>query len=170
MITIGIDPDTHYTSLVILDDCKVVWSYVIDVPKTLSGKASLYATLNGIPGMVTETPDVAVDRIAIEGMQVYKDAPEKANSLIPLAFIGGGIAYALQKRWPDAALVVPKPAEWKGQIPKKIHHKRILARLNAPLSSVVAKKHLSHVTDAAGLALWVQTPQALLMSDQRLGR
>lgn len=51
-----------------------------------------------------------------------------ANDLIELAASGADTARALAGPYPVRAV---KPRDWKGQIPKPIHHGRVLARLDA---------------------------------------
>ena len=163
MITIGIDPDTHHTSLVILDGTRVKWAHVLTVPRKLTGKAAVYATIQAAMRLPDTLPDVKVDMIVVEAMQVYGDAPEKANSLLPLSTIGGAVMAILSNKYPNAGICLPKPPEWKGQVPKKIHHKRILKALeNAEALTS------SHLIDAGGLAQWGQTTKAHTLSDLRL--
>lgn len=48
------------------------------------------------------------------------------------------------------------PQQWKGQVPKKVHHPRITAALMPHERGVLPKKKgaLVHVLDAVGIGLW----------------
>lgn len=100
---------------------------------------------------------VGVDRAVIELPQVYRAARSKGdpNDLIDLAVTVGRYVQILESRAIKVVLV--KPRDWKGQVPKEVHHKRILARLSteevARLPKLAASK-VHNMLDAVGLALW----------------
>lgn len=98
--------------------------------------------------------------LVIEVPQVYRAAMSKGNpnDLIKVAIEVG--------RWIERARIVGAdvievhPATWKGQIPKEVHHARILrelrpeelARLGGCMALPESKRH--NAMDAVGLALW----------------
>ena len=79
---------------------------------------------------------VQVTRLAIELPQVYHDEIETdQNDLIDLAAVVGEVCRAFL----EAVAVVYLPAEWKGQVPKKIVHERMWKRLSPEEVAVVPK-------------------------------
>jgi hypothetical protein len=48
------------------------------------------------------------------------------------------------------------PSEWKGQVPKTVHHPRILTRLTDEERAVIpeGKTARKHILDAVGIGLW----------------
>ena len=49
--------------------------------------------------------------------------------------------------------ILVKPAEWKGQVPKKIMNERVLSKLSAQERAIVKDNH--NAIDAVGLGLHV---------------
>jgi hypothetical protein len=98
--------------------------------------------------------------VVIELPQIYRASRSKGdpNGLITLAVMVG--RYVERAKAQGAAEVtLVKPAEWKGQTPKKVHNQRVLAKLSAEelrvLSTSGIKAKLEHnVIDAIGLGLW----------------
>lgn len=90
-----------------------------------------------------------VDVLVCEVPQVYPRSKADPNDLIKLALLAGGLVgqtVAVHK-------VLVKPREWKGQVPKKIHNARTLAKLTP--SELKLCGGLSHdEIDAVGLGLW----------------
>lgn len=97
--------------------------------------------------------------VVCELPQVYRNAQSKGdpNDLIKVAVEVG--------QWKERALrygcpwTEVKPAYWKGQVPKPVHHARILRTLNERERAYVegiklpaSKMH--NVMDAIGLGLW----------------
>src|SRR6185312_16842694 len=67
--------------------------------------------------------------VLIECPQVYRHHLSKGdpNDLIKLAVGVGRYAEFFENRGAKVALVLP--AEWKGQIPKEVHHARVMSAL-----------------------------------------
>lgn len=100
---------------------------------------------------------VSVDILVIEWPQVYRATRSKGdpNDLLAVAGVAGGVlsqVTALQRT------LTPKPAEWKGQVPKEIHNARVLARLDDAERALVdgagPASLLNNAIDAVGLGLW----------------
>jgi len=62
----------------------------------------------------------------------------------------------MARKYDKSRVLCPIPSDWKGSVPKSIHHKRILARLRVSEEALahIPKGQQQHVIDAAGLALW----------------
>lgn len=126
-----------------------------------------------------------VTRIVVEGQRHYgmhSDTPP--NDLIMLALSAGAWLHAAIAAYGtspgrdgaprDIEACVVAPGDWKGQVPKTMHHVRIASKLNFNLErSMTKKEHLipiwpkdtivvgnisparaHHTLDACGLALW----------------
>lgn len=94
------------------------------------------------------------DSLAIEVPQIYKVRRTDANDLIDVALVAG----AWISRYKHVQIF--RPAEWKGQAPKKIVHERIRERLSEGEREVLDRdlrsvpKSLQHnALDAVGIGL-----------------
>jgi hypothetical protein len=79
-------------------------------------------------------------------MQVYPSRKINAADLIEVAILSG-IFLAAFFHYGKPELYMPTPAQWKGQVPKRIHNERI-----RKLTGTEETNH--NVLDAIGLALW----------------
>ncbi len=115
------------------------------IPKRAAMTADAVFTEFGIP-----------ERLVIEWPQVYRlggRAGADPNDLLGLAAVAG----ALCVRACDPVVNTYKPAEWKGQVPKEVHHARILRFLSDTEKKAIpklAKSKLHNVLDAIGLGLF----------------
>ena len=98
------------------------------------------------------------DAVAHEQMQVYRASLQKGdpNDLLELAGVCGWVAALVGT---DCKVTPYLPRQWKGQIPKDVHAKRILGRLNPNEAQVLKAekipKSLEHnVIDAIGIGLY----------------
>lgn len=101
------------------------------------------------------TPTPEFDVGVFEVPQVYRLSRQKGdpNDLISLAGVVGSVSASM----PCFKRIGVHPAQWKGQVPKAIHHKRIVSSLSAneKKSIQLPSKSLQHnVWDAIGLAQW----------------
>jgi hypothetical protein len=111
-------------------------------------------------------PNHNIDRAVIEKPQVYRRALSKGdpNDLITLAVQVGRYAERLEHGGARVDLVTP--AEWKGQVPKDVHHQRIRKELTGRESDAVdlagaPSRKLHNVLDAVGLGLWLLKKEGL---------
>ena len=106
-------------------------------------------------GILQATPGVPL-MLVIEWPQIYhKWSKGDNNDLLPLAAIAGN----LMSHFPWAKTQLPKPAQWKGQVPKDVHNARVLKRLSVDETRLVAaarvaKSKAHNMIDAIGLGLW----------------
>ncbi len=105
-------------------------------------------------------------RAFVPGATVVVEIPESrggrtratTDDLIKLALRAGeasGFARAAL-----CIVVQVKPSEWKGSVPKAIHHKRILAQLDDAERAIVAGA-TKDVLDAVGLGIWYLTSHGI---------
>lgn len=130
--------------------------------------------LDGMPASAARP-----DTIAVERPVCYPRSKTPPNDIVDLAWDAAVLAgwLTLGGTYPGRELVVLRPAEWKGQVSKPIHHSRIWRVLTAgeralfPAATEAkiedAKKALAHgrtpsyrwstsdLLDAAGLGLFV---------------
>jgi hypothetical protein len=104
-----------------------------------------------------ETPFVG--DVYIELPQVYARQKKRAdpNDLITLAVRIGQLKERAERKSLTVRLI--KPAEWKGQTPKEIHNRRVLAAMQPSEVEVfkelkVAQSLKHNVLDAIGIGLW----------------
>ncbi len=104
-------------------------------------------------------PHGAIHELAIEMPKVYPRGSQRAekagtdpNDLLHLAAVVGSICAAFA----SAETTVYLPAEWKGQVPKKIHGERAIARLTPEELKTIPKlaaSRLHNVLDGIALGL-----------------
>lgn len=119
----------------------------------------LYSTdlHNGLGDYRVAEVSFQLGHVVCEIPQVYRGSRVSTQSLTTLAFRAG---YLVGLMRPSKQHLV-KPAQWKGQIPKDIHHEQILRQLETPellvldqcLQNIPKSKH-HNVYDAVGLGLW----------------
>lgn len=151
---VGIDPGTRETGWAFIDDD----GRLLQCGVILAG--GLEQMLSIVDACLRKYALFAATAVAIERPQLYgvhdRSDPNKIGQLLLVA----GRASAA---FPGTRLRLPYPAMWKGQVPKHVHHTRVLRRLDpisefrlsSDLKSVApGKRH--NVLDALGLALWVK--------------
>lgn len=98
------------------------------------------------------------DTTVIEKPQVYRALRSKGdpNDLIDVAVIVGELKRQAKLRTPPSRIETPKPAEWKRQVDKAIHHRRIMKVLTDDERRIVPqlpKKVHHNMVDAIGIGL-----------------
>jgi hypothetical protein len=137
MKVLGIDPGLRATGVAIWDGKRMVAKTIRPKGRDLQGR---------IQQLLNRMPLIAVKVAVIEKPQVYQGALQKGdpNDLIDLAILVGAVYGQLLA---DHVLL-PTPAQWKGQAPKPVHHERIRKRV--PGLGRCSKDAL----DAVGLCLY----------------
>lgn len=103
---------------------------------------------------------VPADHVIIEMPQFYRASQSKGDPN-DLAKVAVGVGKYLA-RYEDmgATTATVLPADWKGQVPKGVHHPRILAKLTPEEQAVVHAaglkwgKAVHNTMDAVGLGQW----------------
>ena len=130
MKVLGIDPDSHNAGIALNDNGTITHVGVLKINKHKSGFASLKQLAQVAPWYLGQFPPVEV--IAIESQEITTTWSVKVsgNSIIQLARACGIILQAALLNNEDSCRVVSTlPKDWKGQVPKRISHMRILDRL-----------------------------------------
>jgi hypothetical protein len=104
------------------------------------GEAEIMAPLEG-------------ERVIIERPTIYPKMRVPPNDILTLAIRVGRYQEWYESQGARVTLVEPRT--WKGQVPKPIHHKRILAKLfTNELRALGEYRTQIDVLDAVGLGLW----------------
>jgi len=88
----------------------------------------------------------------IEFPQVHRDTPNP-NDIIKLSAACGAYSSILQAAGFTVQWISPR--EWKGNVPKPIMFKRILAKVREEEYSKIDKPKNHNVIDAVGIGLWL---------------
>lgn len=98
-----------------------------------------------IQEIVRHMPRIPWDLIVIEMPQIYQGYKQEGdpNDLLRLSLLVGALIVSL-----DGEILLPLPSQWKGQVPKEIHHRRIRARVPG------LGRQSKDAMDAVGLALY----------------
>ena len=181
---LGIDPDLHHTGLAIVEvgptgQRSVAWVGIARVPLRFKGEAAVTAmsvSLRTSRDVMTDAGDNvaawgahAWHYAVVEGQEIYQGSAVKVSDLLNLAQVAGAAAGVF------GATRIPRPKDWKGQVPKHIHQHRTCRALSwaaglrggkepyvvpifaggAPAGADSLKDgDWKHVMDAIGLALW----------------
>lgn len=94
------------------------------------------------------SPDISV--LVCEQMQVYNERRQNADDLLELTGVLGALAW----RFKGAKKFGYKPAEWKGQLPKRVMKARLEDRLTSEELDRVAKKCTHDAWDAIGIGAY----------------
>ena len=105
-------------------------------------------TVDALPRLTSEVT-------VVEHPVAYPRSSVNPNGLIKLGIMAGAAA----KAFDAIEIMMPTPREWKGQTPKAIHNKRVLAKLTLKELKIhnkadVPKSLVHNMTDAVGLGLW----------------
>lgn len=167
MISLGIDPDTAFTGMALVDHDKVL---AIGGTSSPSGFMSMCQRIRfhiRQAMLITGRIDVVV----VEGQQVYRKGRVDANGLLKVAMVTGAALGATEG---CDRVFCPKPREWKGNRPKGVDQKATLRHYGwafkdlgperpplwevpaglAEFGDPIPLKHKKEVADAMGLALW----------------
>ena len=165
---IGIDPDTKNTAVALVDiGGRVEKLGIVKAPGYLEMLAELPAQLS----QFVEGSQIV--GAVVEGQEINYRFTKRPNDIVKLAQVAGGCAAVLSGLLPEVPRVaIPVPKRWKGNVPKQIHHGRILRRQGwgyekagtkesgycVPTDSPFrfGKTEWKHLVDAIGLACWAK--------------
>lgn len=137
---LAVDPGKHA--------CGVAWFHE---GKLLSAK---YVKSEDLPNEISHLAGV-VTELHLERQYLTKNHP-RPGDIVDLAFAAGVVKGLVQAHWSYAKIVEHLPVQWKGNVPKPIMAKRILAKLDpnevARIQRVGYKDH--NTLDAIGIGLF----------------
>lgn len=177
---IGVDPDLHSTAWAMIDDRGYLGALRVDrVKEGKNGFKGLEAALLMCLEIQKHTKliwSLGQHATAVESQEIYLDGPNKTpnpRSLLHLANVSGA-AIACSN---SLSSYLVRAQEWKGSLPKRIHHARIFKRLgwaykitthtnekerygypvcDLPESLTYKKGDWKHLADAIGLAFFAR--------------
>lgn len=170
----GIDPDLHHTGIAVVDElCRVIGVECVVLGSKHTGEEAVILMSRAIGAVIGMIRDHSpgVNNVVVEGQTISFRQTADPDSIIKLAHVTGACVGAANELL-ECHLRIPKPREWKGQVPKQVHQQRTLNYLGwtyelhgspknayaSPVDPPVGKKlkatHWKHVVDAIGLALW----------------
>ncbi len=131
---VAIDPGKHASGIAVFSNSLLTAAYY-------TNDTSVLSWVDPFTPVIVEIP------------QVYVVSKGDPNDLIALAFAAGRIT----RMFSDAQTV--RPAQWKGQLPKEVHHRRVTkalvdAEVQVIARSGAAKSKVHNVMDAVALGLW----------------
>lgn len=166
-VALGIDPDCHNCAYAFCTVDRVLRVGVVALRRSVVRDQAppamarlLVAAFQTFGQQYRSGPDFAV----VEGQEIYLGGKHGAtpDSILRLAQVAGAACAAISVAWPGVVVRLPRPKMWKGQVPKNIHQRRILAHYRLPATGPwdiqggekITKTTISHVVDAIGLARW----------------
>lgn len=146
------------------DDGTLVTARAVDVPGKSPGFAASLERANAMGSQIGQLafllakafPDRRVDRVIIEYPRIYKAGPAAklpGDDLLVLSASAMAAWVNLSAVFPDAKIEPVRPQDWKGQVPKDIMVRRILARLSRAEIAAVADPENDNIVDAVGIGL-----------------
>lgn len=146
MIVVGVDPGTRALGLALFEHGRLAHVQLVRA-KGLEQMLSAILDLNRY----------WADRLVVERAEVYPDGNAKPNDLGQLLIVAGAIAGSVR----HTRLMLPYPKQWKGQVPKNIHHDKLRKgltdadrRVLDAAMSFVPPSLRHNMLDAVGLARW----------------
>lgn len=180
MLFLGIDPDLHNTGLAVVDvdpngSKRAHWVGVARVAKALKGEDAVVAMASALDeasrGILRAHKDASGffwEHSVVEGQEIYQGSEVRVSDLLNLAQVAGAAAGVF------GAGRIPRPKDWKGNVPKHIHQARtaralgwacevrggkepyVVPQLSGEVRGAddLEGRDWKHVMDAIGLALW----------------
>lgn len=148
-IYIGIDPGVHKHAIVATDGKGTNVGGFLQSKREdyVAEWATLMRYFNGFEEII----------LTIESQQFYRGQKGSvAADLINLAYETGRMYEKVHRVVCEDEYNLVLPNQWKGQVPKHIHNKRIIKKWGEvePVLGKVPSGQMNHLTDALGLAVW----------------
>lgn len=127
---VAVDPGLHHCGVSYWEHCRLVRAELVLNPSSSPGCGALAAAPMGWAvhkAFRAFTGRVVPDELVVELPQVYAHGrPGVASDIVDLSTVVGAVAASMggQKQ------VFYRPAEWKGQVPKDVHHRRVVSALD----------------------------------------
>lgn len=138
----GIDPGLKGHAVVVGDGVRL--TRVLFVPGKGGRGGSVWADLART--VVQTIPEVT--SVVIERPKVYRGGRADPDDILELAGCVGALCGALP---PNVRILTPKPSEWKGQIPKEVHHRNLRETLRPEELVLFSGRNTEDKLDAYGL-------------------
>jgi hypothetical protein len=143
MKLVAIDPGTEQAGFALFDEGVLVRAELV-VEKGSTKEQRAWKVANKLGDLLEKD-----STLVIEHPQVYARGPGDPDDLLALALVVGGVLTL------NGGGEIVRPAQWKGQVPKKIMSNRILKALTEEERLLTEKVRNNHnVLDAIGVGLW----------------
>ncbi len=138
MIALGIDPDLHTTGIALVErlgegDCRLLWTATARVGPEFKRRDAVAPMAVCIQGCLKNRPSGGCDRVVVEAQSAYlgNSSTPPADLLVLAQITGVAISVAVEHILYEVydRVLVPRPSEWKGNVPKKIHHARLRGKI-----------------------------------------
>jgi hypothetical protein len=152
---VGIDPSVHGTGIAIFEGGVLTRVFVNDT-KIIARTHSYGEIARRALSDICKISFPWTDWIICEVPQIYKDSPGDPNDLVAVSMVAGALCATI----PALNVHTVKPKEWKGQVPKQVHHPRIwrqLVGMELAVATAAKEKYgprFHNAMDAIGLGLW----------------
>ena len=155
MALVAIDPGLRGTGVAVFVDGALARAvYARNPEKVERGPEAWLRMAEAVRDQVIAFPEAD---LVIEVPQVYVAGRSKGDpdDLLELAGVDGAITALLA----PARIASFKPRAWKGQVPKEIHHARVLRKLSPAETAVLEQADVPaslrhNVVDAVALGVW----------------
>lgn len=157
MKILAVDPGVRHLGVALGDSSgRIEWAALVRSPEHMArgGKAVsavVWELARALQGRTWDASAVEWPK-QYEGNSAFADRTD----ISLLSAVAGGVSVIASSRALHHELT-PEPREWKGQTPKEIHNRRVMARLTlADRERIVwpAQSLAHNVIDAVGLLLW----------------
>jgi hypothetical protein len=166
-LTIGLDPGLRVAGIAAVDDAgQLVAAGLLKTTGRGRGAEVWASAAAPLRSFLEMLPDADALVFVHEHMQVYQGGQSRADPADLLELTGvAGVAVGVVAELCDGVLPVRfvsvTPRNWKGQVPKHIHHKRLERALDPRGHEVLMDSLRGHASnqwhnawDAVGIALW----------------
>lgn len=140
-LLVTIDPGVHVAGVAFWRDAVLISARLLRDPY-----------LEALLGAMLSFPVPDNLEVLVELPRVYARGKVNPNDLVDLSFCAGQLAGILH-----APIRTVTPAQWKGQVPKKVMNSRVLARLSEEEQGRIIKPKqaslLHNVLDAIGIGM-----------------
>lgn len=154
---LAFDPGVQNVAMCLLKAGKVARLELIEASE---GQQRMFAMVDAVRRAL---PNQRPGKVVIEWPEIYTSTSAwkgNPNNIRDLAAVAFGVACEVEYKY-DLYSVLALPRTWKGNLPKEVHHARILTGLspaqrkavNVALTKV-APSLRHNLWDALGLALW----------------
>jgi hypothetical protein len=156
---LAVDPGLHHCGVSYWDRGKLVRAELVKNPLSRPGDGAKcagpmsWAVRDAWMQHRGAAGPPALAELVLELPQIYQGRGGVASDIIDLAAVVGAVASALG----GSVQTFYRPRDWKGQVPKEIHHPRVIAALQPNEMSAVRlcqpASLMHNVWDAVGLGL-----------------
>lgn len=157
-VIFAIDPGASYCGCAIFADDKLFATATVKVDETRRAyrpSRLSEAVASWYSSVVSEVPV----KLVVEHMEIYPRQKEPPNDVLSVQTVTGALLASIRAN----EYVSPLPKEWKGQLPKAVHHNRLRSKLSPGDAAVEQRcktdgrrkaQWNDHELDAIGLGLW----------------